>query len=116
MPKSADGDNPGKAGIGFRLRPPKNSPARAAAMDQLTVWTRERFALPEEAPVMVCELACTTPGCPPIETLIAFWTETGERRHFKVFKPLESVSADDLPPSWMKNSLCSIEGEGFSCC
>src|SRR4051794_21461140 len=89
-PKSAcaDKDNSGKARIGFRLRPAKDSPARADAMDRLTIWTRDRFALPAEAPVMVCELTCTTPGCPPIETLVAFWTETGERRHFKIFKTL----------------------------
>lgn len=112
----ADDGNAGKTGIGFRLGPAKNSPGRAEAMDRLKLWTRDRFGLPEEAPVMICELTCTTPGCPPLETLIAFWTETGERRHFKIFKELETVTVDDLPPAWLKDSLCSIEGEGFSCC
>lgn len=65
---------------------------------------------------MVAEVACTVPGCPPLETVIAFWTDGDRRHHFKVFKPLAEVAEDDLPPAWLKNGLADIEGVDCSCC
>jgi len=106
---------PAKAGP-LRLGAFKKKPEHRQAIERVQEWTRERFSLPQDAPVLASELACSVPGCPPLETVIAFWTEAGERRHFKVFKPVEQVELDDLPPAWLKDSLCSIEGEGFSCC
>jgi hypothetical protein len=100
----------------LRLSAFKKTPEHRRAIERVQAWTRERFTLPQDAPVLASELACTVPGCPPLETVVAFWTEIGERRHFKVFKPVEQVVEDDLPPAWLKDSLCSIEGEGFSCC
>jgi hypothetical protein len=78
-------------------------------------WTRARFALSEEASIVVTELACGLPGCPPLETVIAFWID-GTRHHFKVFKPVAEVAADDLPPAWLKNALADQEGIGCECC
>ena len=49
--------------------------------------------------ILVAEVACAVPGCPPIETVIAFWSEE-RRHHFKVFKPVAEVTEDDLPPYW----------------
>jgi hypothetical protein len=103
-------NNPGN--IGFRRKPP----GHAAAAEQLREWTRERFALPQDAAVMVAEVTCAVPGCPPLETVVAFWTETDTRHHFKVFKPLAEVVADDLPPAWLKNALADVEGVGCECC
>ena len=33
------------------------------------------FALPEESAILVAEVTCAVPGCPPIETVIAFWSD-----------------------------------------
>ena len=99
------------ANIGFR----RNPAGHAAAADRVRGWTRERFGLPEEAVIMVAQLSCAVPGCPPLETVVAFWTENS-RHHFKVFKPVEQVVADDLPPAWLKNALADIEGIGCECC
>jgi nitrate reductase delta subunit len=104
------------AGAMLRLGSTKRSPQRIAATERIQAWTRERFSLEAEAPVLVSELACTMPGCPPLETVVAFWLDNGERRHFKVFKPIEELVLDDLPPAWLRDSLCSIEGGGFDCC
>jgi hypothetical protein len=106
---------PPKAGP-LRLGAFKKTPEHLQAIERVQEWTRDRFSLPQDAPVLASELACSVPGCPPIETVVAFWTENGDRRHFKVFKPVEQVVLDDFPPAWLKDSLCSIEGEGFSCC
>jgi hypothetical protein len=106
---------PARAGP-LRLGAFKKTPEHLRAIERVQEWTRDHFSLPQDAPVLASELACSVPGCPPIETVVAFWTENGERRHFKVFKPVEQVVLDDLPPAWLKDCLCSIEGEGFSCC
>jgi nitrate reductase delta subunit len=83
----------------------KRSPQHGQALERVREWTRARFALDEQATVLVTEVACGLPGCPPLETVIAFWTDGGTRHHWKVFKPLAAVVEDDLPPSWMKPAL-----------
>ena len=85
------------------------------ALDRVRDWTRSRFALTEDATIMVLEVTCAVPGCPPIETHIVFWTALG-RHHFKVFKPLADVVEDDLPPAFMKNALVALEGADSECC
>jgi nitrate reductase delta subunit len=98
------------------LRTGRKGPERAAAIERVAGWTRARFALADDNAVMVSEVACGLPGCPPIETVVAFWTGTDTRHHFKLFKPVAEVVADDLPPRWMKNALIAVEGEDLACC
>ena len=86
------------------------------ALERVKGWTRERFALPAEAPVFVSEVSCNVPGCPPLETVVAFWTEGETRHHFKVFKPVADVVEADLPPAWMKNALVDTEILSCPCC
>jgi len=93
----------------------KKSPDRVTAHERVRAWTLARFKLAGDKTVMVSEVACTVPGCPPVETHIVFWTEAG-RHHFKVFKPLTEVAADDLPPAFMKNALVAPEGFDCDCC
>src|SRR5579863_2819037 len=93
----------------------KKDPGRGAAVDRVCDWARTRFALTDEDTVMVSEVACGVPGCPPIETHLVFWTAAG-RHHFKIFKPLAQVSEDDLPPAFMKNALVALEGADCDCC
>ncbi len=95
------------------------SPAQQAALERVRAWTRERFSLADDVPLMVSELACTLPGCPPRETVVAFWTAQdgeGRRHHFKVFKPAAEVVADDLPPAWLKDALVIPPGGDCDCC
>ena len=92
------------------------SPAHAAALDRVREWTRARFNLGEDTTILAAELACTLPGCVPLETVVAFWTESDRRHHFKVFKPVAEVVEDDLPPTWMKNALRDLESFGCPCC
>ena len=97
--------------LGFTTK----SPDRAAALACVRGWTKARFALTDDETVMVSELACSVPGCPPIETHVVFWTAAG-RHHFKIFKPLAQVTEDDLPPAFMKNALVALEGFECDCC
>jgi hypothetical protein len=86
------------------------------ALARIRAWVRVRFKLAEDDVVMANEVECSLPGCPPLETVIAFWTADGERRHYKIFKPARDVVEDDLPPSWMKDALIVVEGFECSCC
>jgi len=93
----------------------RKTPGRLRALDRVQEWTRERFALPRDAAIHVWELACAVPGCPPVETVAVFWI--GEQRYqLRVFKPLEEVAADDLPPVWFKDALAVTEGFECDCC
>ena len=87
-------------------------PASAEAIDRVRAWTRERFKLSDDIVILVSELECRLPGCPPLETVIAFW-ENDKRHHFKLFKPVSKVAFDDLPFTWMKSEL--IVPDDFSC-
>lgn len=85
------------------------------AMEQLKAWTRERFALPENAIIVVIETACTEPGFPPLETIVVFRTPPANSHNFKVFKPLAEIVPDDLPPAWMKDAII-LHPQGCLCC
>lgn len=88
----------------------------APGLERIRDWTRERFQLQPEETIMVAELACAVPGCPPLETVVAFWTRNGQRHHFKVFKPVDQVLLEDLPYAWMKRALAVLDGFTCDCC
>lgn len=87
-----------------------------AALARIREWTRARFSLAPAATVMVAQVACPVPGCPPLETVVVFWEADGTRHQFKLFKTPEQVLEDDLPYAWLKTSLEASEGDGFDCC
>jgi hypothetical protein len=94
----------------------RKGPEHLAAVERVKDWTRARFKLAEDAAILVSELACGLPGCPPLETVVAFWTEAEQRHQFKLFKPVTEVVEDDLPPSWMKPALIADDGTELGCC
>ncbi len=96
--------------LGFTKKVPDRS-----ALERVREWTRARFKLADDETVMVSEIACSVPGCPPIETHVVFWTPAG-RHHFNIFKPLAEATNDDLPPAFMKNALVAAEGADLECC
>lgn len=94
----------------------KKSPEHLQALDRVKEWTRGRFKLSQESAILVSEIACSLPGCPPQETVVAFWTADETRHRFKLFKPVEEVVNDDLPFDWLMNSLAVTEGYDGGCC
>lgn len=77
-------------------------------------WLRRHFAL--DGAIIVSELRCTVPGCPPIETVALFWDAAGTAYCLRIFKPLAEVGPDDLPPAWYLPALVD-EGEAdCGCC
>lgn len=94
----------------------KQGPEQREALRRVKAWTRERFGLPDDAAILVAEVACGIPGCPPLETVVAFWTQNDRRHHCKVFKPAREIVPDDLPPAWMKDRLIETDIFGCPCC
>jgi hypothetical protein len=104
----------GRQSLDAMLGRPPSTLASTAAATRLKRWTRRRFALDADAVVFVAEMACGLPGCPPVETVVAFWSGPQVRHRFKFFKPLAEIAEDDLPPGWMKPALVD-DGE-IACC
>jgi len=59
-------------------------------------WVRQAWALPDAATVLVTELQCTEPGCPPRETVIAVLDGSGANRLSRLHKSIAEVTAQDI--------------------
>ena len=94
----------------------QKSPEQLEALGRVREWTRARFDLPEDAAILVSEIACGLPGCPPLETVVAFWTADATRHQFKIFKSVREVVREDLPYAWLKDALAVPEGFEYDCC
>ncbi len=93
----------------------KKDAAHQAVLERIREWVRGRFGLGDDSTVMAAEIACTVPGCPPLETVIVFWSEE-RRHHLKVFKPAREVVEDDLPPGWLKPAFAVPDDFDCTCC
>ena len=92
-----------------------NDPQQLLALDRVKESTRARFRLPEDAAIMVSEIACAVPGCPPLETVVVFWATGETRHHFKIFKRVKEIIDDDLPFAWMQKSLATSSDDDGCC-
>ncbi|MEW9585313.1 hypothetical protein [Paraburkholderia sp. DGU8] len=93
----------------------KPDPLSQSHADRIREAVRANFELGTDIVIMVSEVECQAPGCPPLETVVAFWT--GEGRHrFKVFKPMSAFDDDDLPWKWLRRSLMVPEDYVDGCC
>ena len=62
---------------------------------RIRAMVRTEFALADHAVVVVNELECSEPGCPPIHTAIfVFWPQSVE--HYKLQRPMAEVDASDI--------------------
>ena len=75
---------------------PRDDGRRSAAIRALKATARTLFAAGEDDAVVVNELQCTEPGCPPIETVVALLRAGSEPRQVRVHKPAVEVTEDDL--------------------
>ena len=75
---------------------PRHDEGRSAALRALKATARTLFEAGEDDAVVVNELQCTEPGCPPVETVVALLRAGAEPRQVKVHKPAVEVTEDDL--------------------
>jgi len=98
------------------LAPSRKSPDRLEAASRVKAWTRARFSLPADSIILVSELESAAPGFPPLSTVVAFWSAERKHYHWRIFKPLEELVEDDLPPAWYKQALEVTAGLQCGCC
>lgn len=67
-----------------------------AHMDRIKSWVRAAWALPDDTTVMVTELECREPGCPPIETVIVRLEGPGQTIQHKIHKPVAEIVQSDV--------------------
>jgi hypothetical protein len=106
----ADPAGPGRFGA------TRKGAAHVDAVERLKDLTRLRFALGPDDTVMVTEEKPSYPGCPPAETVVAFWVGGRTPHHFRVFKAAQDVQETDIPPAWMRDALGGVPGIACSCC
>ncbi len=63
---------------------------------RVKTWVEATLHLPEGATVLVTELHCNEPGCPPLETVIALLRGPGDRSQLKIPRGVSSVTLDDV--------------------
>ncbi|MGH7293813.1 MAG: hypothetical protein ACRELB_02715 [Polyangiaceae bacterium] len=69
---------------------------RAAAIRRLKEEARGLLGAREDDAVMVNEVRCAEPGCPPLETIVALLRAGAPPRKVKVHKAAVDVTLDDL--------------------
>lgn len=75
---------------------PRKDERRSAAIRFLKATARPLFGAVDDDVVVVSELSCTEPGCPPIETVVALLRAGSEPRQVKIHKPAVDVTEEDL--------------------
>jgi hypothetical protein len=75
---------------------------------QVQAWVEARFRPGDSDVVMVNEIVCGQPGCPPLETVIALLPESRKPIKFKLYKALADVTEADVQklgkPGWTLQS------------
>lgn len=77
----------------------------ASAIAALKRWVRDTLVLTDDETVMVTELTCREPGCPPIETVVAVLRGPGHTWQYKVHAPVVAWTDADrarLIASWQQ--------------
>ncbi len=68
----------------------------AGQIARIKAWTRAALDLPDDMPLMVTELHCSEPDCPPVETVIAVMALPGAPRQYKLLQPLATIQESDV--------------------
>ncbi|MBX7553973.1 hypothetical protein K1Y78_39940 [Streptomyces sp. tea 10] len=63
---------------------------------ELKESVRALLGLDDDTAVLIRQLACTEPGCPPLETVVAVLPMEGEARRWTLHRPADQITEDDL--------------------
>jgi hypothetical protein len=81
-----------------RLVRPAGQPRAADRADTgaLKAVVRDTLHLDADHTIVVQQLACAEPGCPPVETVIAVLSATAPAQRWTLHQPLSDLTADAL--------------------
>ena len=71
-------------------------PAAGDAARRIKTWAREIFDPEGAGAVLVSELSCSKPGCPPVETVVAILRGPGDTVKYSIHRPSAEVTRADL--------------------
>jgi hypothetical protein len=63
---------------------------------RIKTWARETFDPEGAATILVSELACSEPGCPPIETVIAILRGPNDHVKYTIHRPSAEITQTDV--------------------
>lgn len=63
-------------------------------------WVAEASGAPDDATILVTELACSEPGCPPYEVMMAVLAADGTRRQRKFHVRLTELTREHVLDAW----------------
>ncbi|MCO4099035.1 MAG: nitrate reductase [Gemmatimonas sp.] len=63
---------------------------------RIRAWVEASFGLAPDDTVLVTELRCHEPGCPPVETVIGILRPGHDTRQFKIGKAPLDVSREEI--------------------
>lgn len=72
---------------------PRSAPEALARVKR---WVRSACGLKEETVVLITELRCHEPGCPPVETVIAVMAGPGRRWDYRLHKPAAAIAWHEI--------------------
>ncbi len=68
----------------------------AAKTRQIKEWVRELLAPGDDVTILVSELTCREPGCPPVETVIALLRGRDDATKYTIHRPAAEVTREDI--------------------
>jgi len=82
--------------LGMGPIPSNMSGSDRSALARVRAWARELWRLGDEDSVVVTELACSEPGCPPLETVVLIAAVDRPTVQHKLHLPAAHVRLEDL--------------------
>ena len=73
-----------------------NDRGHPLASARVREWARDLWQLGDEDSVLITQLQCAEPGCPPLETVIVIAAAGKPTVQHKLHKPAAEISREDL--------------------
>ncbi|GAA2348164.1 hypothetical protein [Streptomyces violaceusniger] len=71
-------------------------PGQSPQLRELRQSVRRLLGLDDDTAVVIRQLACAEPGCPPLETVIAVFPMNGRARRWTLHATVAEIAEDDL--------------------
>jgi hypothetical protein len=74
----------------------RGAAANGQKIKEIKQWVQDALALPPETTILITELACTEPGCPPLETVVALLRGPANNVQQKIHRSIADVTKEEI--------------------
>jgi G3E family GTPase len=74
----------------------ENLDVSSFTLEQIRYWARQNLGFSKDVPIVVKEVPCVKPGCPPIETALVVFLKGEPPRLYKIQKVINDITFDDV--------------------